>query len=278
MWGNIFGDPWPNRLSTFGNRFTGFGEFNGERSHPFWDSFVCFPHDKPGRVSDRKKARLAQNRSSGATNIPVRCEAREDPARNDKDVKEKEEANDSSKLKLSPSEDERAIKIEPSKNKDVLDESRNESFYDSNAGSGEENDKLTENSQKTDFSKQFSNEGSASQVSLSNSDSENVKESIPVRWRTQSAEEKKLNAIKSQLTRAKELVPRVEVFDGSRHEKEFLFLEEHLTRCILGLDLIDAGGLENVKSARKAAVKEILSIINDLETRVSDKELHVASY
>ena len=90
---------------------------------------------------------------------------------------------------------------------------------------------------------------------------------------TKTAEEqRKLDEIESVLAKAKELIPRVQAFKGSKQEKEYLYLEEHLTRCILSLDLVETDGQEQLKSARRAAVKEILSIVNDLEARVPDHE------
>ena len=84
-------------------------------------------------------------------------------------------------------------------------------------------------------------------------------------------EQQKFDEIASVLAKAKELIPRVQAFKGSKQDKEYLYLEEHLTRCILSLDLVETDGQEQLKSARRAAVKEILSIVNDLEARVPEK-------
>ena len=100
---------------------------------------------------------------------------------------------------------------------------------------------------------------------------ESAKESRPVESGKLSAvEEEKLNEIKIQLTKARELRPRVKAFEGSGRDKEFLYLDEHLTRCILSLDSIDTDGLENVRVARREAVSEILSVINNLESNVQE--------
>ena len=88
---------------------------------------------------------------------------------------------------------------------------------------------------------------------------------------TKTAEEQKLDEIESVLARAKELIPRVAAFKGSKQDKEYLYLEEHLTRYILSLDLVETDGQEKLKSARRAAVKEILSIVNDLEASVPEE-------
>ena len=80
--------------------------------------------------------------------------------------------------------------------------------------------------------------------------------------------EQKLNGIETQLANAGELSQRVKAFQGSKQDKEYVYLEEMLTRCILSLDLIDTEGFEEVKTSRRAAIKEILSLVTELESRV----------
>lgn len=75
--------------------------------------------------------------------------------------------------------------------------------------------------------------------------------------------EEKLNAIQIQLSIAKNLAPRVESFSGNT--KERLYLEEHLTRCIINLDTIETNGSETVRTNRKAAIREIESLLNELD-------------
>jgi len=272
MWDDILRDPWAGRFQT-GNPFAGFGGFYPERSHPFWENPVYFPHDKPRRVSNRNRARRVEDRASASHNIPVCCQARENSSTKELDVKLKDEANRASSPTTELSQPEFVeipVNIQPSKDEDVSDESSEETFYDANEDAA---DDTGESQREIVEAYQSGDEGPTSQTHVNDTttDAGNVKKISPAQPEMQIAEEQKLNSIKNQLAKAKELTPRVQAFEGSRQDKEFLYLEEHLTRCILGLDLIDAEGLGSVKVARKAAVKEILSVINDLDSRVSDK-------
>jgi len=80
----------------------------------------------------------------------------------------------------------------------------------------------------------------------------------------------KLDAINTELTKARELKVRVSSFNGNKEDKEYLCLEELLLRCILNLDLVDSEGYEEVKATRRAAVKEIQKFISELEAKVKD--------
>ena len=77
--------------------------------------------------------------------------------------------------------------------------------------------------------------------------------------------DEKVRLIQVQVGEARELAPRVEAFCGNA--KERLYLEEHLTRCLLELDKVEANGSSRVKSSRKSAIREIDSLLNDLDTR-----------
>lgn len=63
-----------------------------------------------------------------------------------------------------------------------------------------------------------------------------------------------------------ELMGRVEKYDGS-DRKEYLFLDEMLTQNLLKLDNIDAEGKDNIKNARREAIKCINSLISLLEAK-----------
>jgi hypothetical protein len=63
-----------------------------------------------------------------------------------------------------------------------------------------------------------------------------------------------------------ELMSRVEKYDGS-NRKEYAFLDEMLTQNLLKLDDIDAEGKENIKNARREAIKCINSLISLLEAK-----------
>ena len=54
-------------------------------------------------------------------------------------------------------------------------------------------------------------------------------------------------------------------FRGAKGSREFLTLEEKLTRQLLALDAIDTGGEEMVRSARKATVDHIQELLRILD-------------
>lgn len=54
---------------------------------------------------------------------------------------------------------------------------------------------------------------------------------------------------------------------GSRQDKEYVYLDEMLTRELIKLDDIETEGRENVRQARKNAIKSIQDTIGLLETK-----------
>lgn len=54
---------------------------------------------------------------------------------------------------------------------------------------------------------------------------------------------------------------------GSRQDKEYIYLDEMLTRELLKLDDIETEGRENVRQARKNTIKSIQDTISLLETK-----------
>lgn len=54
---------------------------------------------------------------------------------------------------------------------------------------------------------------------------------------------------------------------GSRQDKKYIYLDEMLTRELLKLDDIETEGRENVRQARKNAIKTIQNTISLLETK-----------
>ncbi|XP_078375455.1 uncharacterized protein LOC144658847 [Oculina patagonica] len=278
MWWDIMKDPCASsypRAQATGNPFYGFGGFYGERPRSFWEDPVYFPSGKPRRVSNRKKAKREEHRQSddnkSSTTRPL---DRENPStkRDDKKVKGDEQKQTCpSRPKLSQAAMDIPIPIEIlPREENVLSESfektSNDAPYDgSRSNKPRAQPSVESTSTRTD-------EG-ASQMNQTAADVEAAGENAPIvdeKPEKQTTEEQKLNAIESELSKAKELIPRVLAFEGSRKDKEYLYLEEHLTRCILSLDRIETDGQENVKSARRATVKEILSIANDLEARVQE--------
>lgn len=281
MWCDIFGDPcassFPRVRRGTGNPSVGFGGFYGEKPRSFWEDPIYFPSDKPRRVSNRKKARRIEDRESDDNkSITSRPKDRENPStkRDDKKLKEDEKQTCPSPPKLSQAAMDVPIPIEILPSGENVSSETIEETSKVAPCKGSRRNEICE--QQLTVETACTDEG-ASQMNPTATYAETEEESSQVvhdtqreTSETQPAEEQKLNAIETELTKAKELITRVEAFEGSREDKEYLYLEEHLTRCILSLDLIETSGQEKVKSARRAAVKEILSIVNDLEARVHE--------
>ncbi|EDO49471.1 predicted protein [Nematostella vectensis] len=81
--------------------------------------------------------------------------------------------------------------------------------------------------------------------------------------------EMKLQSIREQSQKARDLADRVLEFSGKKTDKEYLFLSEMLLRGILTLDEIETQGVETVKQARRGAVREIQGYLDKLEEKVS---------
>lgn len=62
------------------------------------------------------------------------------------------------------------------------------------------------------------------------------------------------------------LMSQVENFDG-KNQKDYSYLDEMLTQNLIKLDNIDVNGQENIKNARKEAIKCINSLISLLDTK-----------
>lgn len=63
---------------------------------------------------------------------------------------------------------------------------------------------------------------------------------------------------------------RVGKFTGGRKSKEFLYLDEMLTRALLQLDNVNPDGRQDVRQARRAVIKEINSSIAALEAKANE--------
>lgn len=62
---------------------------------------------------------------------------------------------------------------------------------------------------------------------------------------------------------------KVDEFTGATKNKEFLYLDEMLTRAMISLDDIDPDGNNDIRQARKALIKDINSKISLLEKKAS---------
>lgn len=103
-----------------------------------------------------------------------------------------------------------------------------------------------------------------------NKDNEVVDGSPPVPQSKPQTEDSiaKIQKIQSSVL---ELMDSVEKFDG-KSRKEYLYLDEMLTQNLLKLDTIDAEGKENIKQARREAIKCVNGLISVLEAKLEANE------
>ncbi|ODN02430.1 BAG domain-containing protein Samui [Orchesella cincta] len=74
-----------------------------------------------------------------------------------------------------------------------------------------------------------------------------------------------VNAVSEEV---KELEKLVDMFQGtSREEREYMLLDEMLTRCLIKLDVVEAEGRDDVRTARKDCIRYIQSCISKLEKK-----------
>lgn len=66
-----------------------------------------------------------------------------------------------------------------------------------------------------------------------------------------------------------QLMDQVEKFTGQYKDKQYLYLDEMLTRNLIKLDNIDTEGKENIRQARKEAIKCIQQCISILEAKAN---------
>lgn len=67
----------------------------------------------------------------------------------------------------------------------------------------------------------------------------------------------------------KDLVGKVEEYKGGKKDREFLYLDEMLTRALLELDNVDPDGCDDVRQARRAVIKGINAAISKLEEKAT---------
>ena len=61
----------------------------------------------------------------------------------------------------------------------------------------------------------------------------------------------------------------VENFNGKKTDKQCVFLEEMLTRLLIKLDRIDSQGQDEIRKARREAVRTVQSTIDLLDSKVN---------
>lgn len=64
-----------------------------------------------------------------------------------------------------------------------------------------------------------------------------------------------------------ELVAKIEAFKGSKKDKEYLYLDEMLTRQLLALDCIETGGRDELRKMRKESIKSVNRCLSMLDSK-----------
>lgn len=82
-----------------------------------------------------------------------------------------------------------------------------------------------------------------------------------------------LDSIKSEMDAVGD---RVEKFSGEKTDKEYIYLDETMTTLLLKLDMVESGGVEEIRDRRRQLVRLIQEYVRKLEQKVgifpSDEE------
>ncbi|XP_069106650.1 BAG family molecular chaperone regulator 3-like [Argopecten irradians] len=86
-----------------------------------------------------------------------------------------------------------------------------------------------------------------------------------------------IDTISAILSEVREYEAKVSNFQGLKTDKEYKYLEEMLTRNLLKLDGIESGSNNDIRQARKNAVREIQASLDQLELKAFSAEQNVDS-
>eukprot|EP00096_Caligus_rogercresseyi_P008393 TRINITY_DN2710_c0_g2_i1.p1 TRINITY_DN2710_c0_g2~~TRINITY_DN2710_c0_g2_i1.p1 ORF type:complete len:448 (+),score=131.78 TRINITY_DN2710_c0_g2_i1:499-1842(+) len=95
--------------------------------------------------------------------------------------------------------------------------------------------------------------------------------SSPSKQHPQEPQDPALEKVKSIQNNLAEITRRIEGFKGSKKDKEYLYLDEMLTRHLLSLDGIDSGGKEDIRKARKESIKSVNRCLSLLDSKAGSK-------
>ena len=80
-----------------------------------------------------------------------------------------------------------------------------------------------------------------------------------------------LEVVQLIMQEAQQRKSEVDEFTGKKTDKQCIFLEEMLTRLLIKLDRVDSQGKDEIRKARKEAVKTVQSTLDQLEAKTSTK-------
>ena len=68
-----------------------------------------------------------------------------------------------------------------------------------------------------------------------------------------------------------ELAKRIAAFEGDKKDKEYLYLDEMLTRHMLSLDGVETNGDDELRRLRKDSIRSINSCLSMLDSRAKEQ-------
>jgi len=153
-----------------------------------------------------------------------------------------------------------------SHNKQVPNTTATDSEMDLSNGNDVENPKQHEQTIENVSNNEERSTQSPSRFEETENSSENydvpAEESIKENSKNQPTPEQKINYV---MQSTKLLESKVSAFSGCKHDKEYLYLDEMLTRNLITLDDIDVAGNEELRVSRRTAVRAVSNLIHKLE-------------
>ena len=83
-----------------------------------------------------------------------------------------------------------------------------------------------------------------------------------------------MDKIKIVAEQVRELAEKVNVFNKNCSEKDYLYLDEMLTRCLIQLDDVEVEGKDDLRQARREVIKSIQKCISDLEVKAEKQPMN----
>ncbi|XP_074596524.1 uncharacterized protein LOC141851665 isoform X2 [Brevipalpus obovatus] len=117
---------------------------------------------------------------------------------------------------------------------------------------------------ETEIPVQHVKSNSSSSVGSDHSNSQSQSNAKPSKERQPKDALQSIREIDSEVMK---LESQVEKFVGDKHDKQFKYLDEMLTRCMIKLDSIESGGRDEIRQARKAALVRIEKCLASLESK-----------
>ena len=87
---------------------------------------------------------------------------------------------------------------------------------------------------------------------------------------------KALNQVEKIRRDVAELVKKIDAFKGSKKDKEYLYLDEMLTRNLIALDAVDSGGRDDIRAIRKESIKMVNRCLSLLDNKVKQQSKEAA--